>query len=272
MLKGGLSVQAPAALFKQSWRGLHGWILAWWRLLITCAALLVLLLSPSSYRTLTRMSLAQHLVQAAAPMLVGFCVLTAIFTVMLTHIVVVTAHSYGLSQLALQVVIRVLVLELIPMTAVGFVALRCTIPDGAELARWLRTAGAVPTHAQVQQLVLPRLAGALFAGALLAALASVLALVVAYLVRYGFSASGLVAYTRLFGQVFNPTVIFILVSKLILLCLTVSLIPLASALIDSRERPGTVAEVRTSAEMRALVRMAVVVLAIEVASLVGNYA
>lgn len=266
-----MSTLAP--FLNQSWHGLRGLLHAWWRLLITCAAMLVLLLSPSSYHRVSRATLSQHLYQAAAPMLVGFSLLTAIFTVMLTHIVVVTAHSYGLSQLALQVVIRVLVLELIPMMAAGFVALRCTIPDGAELARVLRGSGAapVPTTEQVQQLVLPRLVSGLFASALLAALSSVIALVVAYCVRYGFSTSGLFTYTRLFGQVFNATVILILVAKLVLLSLTVTLIPLASALID-RQRHQAAAPVRTSAEMRALVRMAVVVLAIEIASLVGNYA
>jgi len=53
---------------------------------------------------------------------------------------VVTALSYGLSRYALEMVIRVLVLELIPLTAALFVAMRCTIPNGSQLAH-LRLTG-----------------------------------------------------------------------------------------------------------------------------------
>ena len=47
--------------------------------------------------------------------------------------VVVTALSYGLSKYALEMVVRVLVLELIPLTSAIFVALRCAIPNAAEV-------------------------------------------------------------------------------------------------------------------------------------------
>ena len=83
---------------------------------------------------------------------------------------------------------------------------------------------------------------------------------------YGFALSGAAAYTRLFGQVFSPAVTLIFVLKTLFFCLAVSLIPMASALYGMSE-----ASVRTSAEMRGLVRMFAVILLIEVASLVGNY-
>ena len=43
-------------------------------------------------------------------------------------------HQLYLSRYALEMVIRVLVLELIPLTAALFVAMRCTIPNGTQLA------------------------------------------------------------------------------------------------------------------------------------------
>jgi phospholipid/cholesterol/gamma-HCH transport system permease protein len=94
----------------------------------------------------------------------------------------------------------------------------------------------------------------------------VVALMVAYVAVYGFALSGLAGYTRLFGQVFTPAVTLIFVLKTVFFCLAVSLIPMASALYGMRG-----ASVRTSAEMRGLVRMFAVLLLIEVASLVGNY-
>lgn len=246
------------------------WLLGWWRLLELGAVILVLTLSASSYRRANRPALARHIYLHTAPILAGFTVLCALVTVVLTRIVLVTALSYGLSQYALQLVIRVLVLELIPLTAALFVAVRCTIPDGAELSAMqatgqldsMRRQGQDPVHSAV----LPRVIGGLFAGVTLAALSSVVTLVVAYLASYGFTVSGLAAYTRLFGQVFSPAVSLIFVLKILFFCLAVSLIPMASALYDPHST-----RVRTSAEMRGLVRMFSVILLVEIASLVGNY-
>ena len=246
------------------------WLVEWWQLVHLGAVILVLTMSPSSYSFENRTVLARHIYVNTAPILLGFSVLCALVTVVLTRIVMVTALSYGLSQYALQVVIRVLVLELIPLTAALFVALRCTIPDGAELMAMqasgeldeLRRQGAEP----VRHEVLPRVVAGIMSGITLAALSCVVALVVAYIAVYGFRLSGLAGYTRLFGQVFTPAVTLIFVLKTLFFSLAVSLIPMASALCGMRG-----ASVRTSAEMRGLVRMFSVILLIEVASLVGNY-
>lgn len=257
----------------QSGRALQLWLAEWWRMVNLGAVILVLVLSPSSYSAANRPVLGRHIYMNTAPILLGFSVLCALVTVVITRIVMVTALSYGLSQYALQVVIRVLVLELIPLTAALFVAMRCTIPDGAELTAMqasgeldeLRAHGLDP----VRQEVLPRVVAGMFSGIMLAALSCVVALVVAYVAVFGFAAAGLNGYTRLFGQVFNSAVTLIFVLKTVLFSLAVSLIPMASALYGV---PGTsVATVRTSAEIRGLVRMFAVILLIEVASLVGNY-
>ena len=246
------------------------WFIEWWQLVHLGAVILVLTLSPSSYSRESRAVLGQHIYINTAPILLGFSLLCALVTVVITRIVLVTALSYGLSQYALQVVIRVLVLELIPLTAALFVALRCTIPDGAELTAMqasgeldeMRRQGVEPMRREV----LPRVVAGMFSGITLAALSCVVALMVAYVAVYGFAVSGLAGYTRLFGQVFSPAVTLIFVLKTVFFCLAVSLIPMASALYGMRD-----ASVRTSAEMRGLVRMFAVILLIEVASLVGNY-
>lgn len=258
-------------------RALHQALSEWWHLLLLGTTILVLALSPSSYSPRHRGQLSQQIYQNTAPILLGFSVVCALVTLVVTRIVVVTALSYGLSQYALQVVIRVLVLELIPLTAALFVALRCTIPDGAELTI-LHTRGAVDGDASqnlefLQGEVLSRALAGLFSGLTLAALSSVVVLVVAYLASYGFSLSGLAVYTRLFGQVFSPAVSLIFVLKALLFCLTVALIPMASAVFGMRNTPPLAqgVPVRTSAEMRGLVRMFALLLMIEVVSLVGNY-
>jgi len=114
--------------------------------------------------------------------------------------------------------------------------------------------------------VLPRVIACAFAVLMLAAVAGVVTLVLAYFTVHGFTIGGLERYTRTVGQVFTPAVTLIFTAKTLLLALAVSLIPVASALYDlPRSRT------RSSAELQALVRLFLVMLLIEAASLVGNY-
>lgn len=248
---------------------LLGWLASWWRVLYVGAQVLVLAVSPSSYSAANRLRLAQQLVQGTAPMLLGFTLLCALATLVVTRIVVVTAQSYGLSQYALQVVIRVLVLELIPLSAALFVALRTTIAGSAVLAD-LRLSGRYASRGDLlRDQAMPRVVAGVLASILLAALSCVVALVLAYLTVYGLTLSALPSYTRLFGQVFNPAVTLIFGLKTLFFSLAIALMPVASALHDRSTDPGR--SPRHGAELRALARMFGVILLIEIVSLVGNY-
>lgn len=246
------------------------WVTGWWRIVFFGASLLVLAMSPSSYVPETRRALVRHVYLDTAPILWWFTGLCALLTLIITRIVVVTALSYGLSQYALEMVIRVLVLELIPLTAALFVALRCTIPNGAALAQMrrsgefdaMRRSGADPVVTQA----LPRALAGIYATITLAALSCVVALVLAYLAVYGWTWAGVPAYTHVFGHVFNPSVSLIFVLKTLFFSLAVSFIPMASGLYDV-EGDGS----RESAALQGLVRMFAVLLVLEAASLAGNY-
>ena len=245
------------------------WLAGWWRIVFFGASLLVLAATPATWTRETRHSLLHHMYADTAPILVWFTTLAALLTVVITRIVVVTAQSYGLSQYALEMVIRVLVLELIPLTACLFVALRCTIPNGAALAA-MRRDGSFDALARsgrdpVATLAMPRALAGIYAAVTLAALSCVVALMLAYFAVYGFTAAGVPAYTHVFGRVFNPAVSLIFVLKTLLFALAVAIIPMASGLYDvdggSRE----------SAALQGLVRMFAVLLVLEAASLAGNY-
>lgn len=246
------------------------WLAGWWRILFFGASLVVLALTPASYSRETRAALVHHVYVDTAPILLWFTTLCALLTLIITRIVVVTAISYGLSQYALEMVIRVLVLELIPLTAALFVALRCTIPNGAALAAMRRSgdfdalarAGRDPVVTQA----LPRAAAGVYATITLAALSCVVALVLAYLAVYGFSLAGIPAYTRVFGHIFNPAVSLIFVLKTLFFSLAVAIIPMASGLYDLEAHAS-----RESAALQGLVRMFAVLLVLEAASLAGNY-
>ena len=82
----------------------------------------------------------------------------------------------------------------------------------------------------------------------------------------GVMRSGVAWSARLFGPVFSPAATLIFIMKSLFSSRAVSLIPTAPALYGMGG-----SSVRTSAEMRGLVRMFAVILLIEMASLVGNY-
>lgn len=251
-------------------RGLLGALAGWWLVLFTGAQLAVLAFSPSSYRAQAGAGVLREIERAAAPGLPGFTVLMALFNVVVIRIVVVTAFAYGLSQYALDAVVRVLVLELIPLAAALYVAVEYSIAGGSQLYKWrrdggpqrLRAAGGDPLAHEV----LPRVLGAMFAVLLLAALSCVISLVLTYVAVHGFTTAGVASFNRAVGHIFNPAVTLIFGLKTLLFAVAVSLLPVANALRDIEHRPS-----RTSVELQGLVQMLVLMLGIEIASLVGNY-
>ena len=251
-------------------RGLLRWVLGWWIVVFIGAQLAVLAFSPSSYRRESRGVVMRQLYYAAGPGLPGFTTLMALFNVVLILILVVTAFAYGLTQYALDAVVRVLILELIPLIAALFVAVEYTIPGGSELYKLrrsgeleaMRTRGVDPLSREV----LPRVLAGIFAVLLLALLSCLLSLLLAYVAVHGFTSAGLASYNHAVGNIFNPVVSMIFTMKTLAFAVAVSLLPVANALRDIPRRPS-----RTSVELQVLVQMFVLMLVIEIASLVGNY-
>lgn len=251
-------------------RAARDWLVGWWRVLLLGAEILVLALSPSSYRGANRTAIAYQLYLGTAPVLLWFTVLSSLISLVIIRIVIVTSVSYGLSQYAVEMLVRVLVLELIPLTAAVFVALYCALPFAADVAA-LRARGAFDELRRqgldpMQREVLPRALAALFAVLMLATVACVAAAVLAYVSIYGFTGSAFAGYTRVFGHVFSPAVSTIFALKSALFALAVAVVPVASVLHEETGRRS-----RASAELRSLVRLFVVLLLIEALSLAGNY-
>ena len=254
---------APAVLTRR----LAPWLLGWWQIVYFCAVIGVMALSPGSYGVNHRRAIARHVVLDTAPVLVWFTLLSSLLSLVIARIVVVTALNYGLTQYALEMVVRVLVVEIIPLTAALFVAVRCTLPHGEELAAMriggalerLRARGLDPLRHEV----LPRAVAGLFSVALLSVLAGMVALMLAYLATYGFTLWALDGYTRTVGRVFSPAGVVVFGLKTLLFSLAVVLVPMGSALHDATRS-------RISAEVRGLVRLFALVLLIEAASLAIN--
>ncbi|MDO5623418.1 MAG: ABC transporter permease [Pseudomonadota bacterium] len=251
-------------------RGVLRWCIGWWMVVFIGAQLMVLAFSPSSYRRESRAVALRQIYFAAGPGLPGFTVLMALFNVVLIRILVVTAFAYGLTQYALDAVVRVLVLELIPLIAALFVAVEYTIPGGSELYKLRRDGQFKALRAQgldpLSHEVLPRVLAGMFAVLLLAGLSCMLSLLLAYVAVHGFTLAGMASYNHAVGNIFNPVVSMIFGLKTVLFALAVALLPVANAMRDMPRRAS-----RTSVELQGLVQMFVLMLVIEIASLVGNY-
>lgn len=246
------------------------WLISWWRLLQFAALLVSRAFLPSTYRRDNWRSLSEQVVLASAENLVWFTMLTSLISVVIIRIVVVTSISYGLSRYALEMVVRVLVLELVPLTAALFVALRTTLPAGVEFAQ-LRAAGEQPSpYVALRTQFFPRAVAGIFAVWLLAAVSCVTTLILAYIMIYGFTPWALPGYTRVVGQIFNPGVAMILILKIVLFSLAVAVIPLASSYYTGTQNP-LLRRMGAAHGLADMVRMFSVILLVEAASLMGNY-
>jgi phospholipid/cholesterol/gamma-HCH transport system permease protein len=246
------------------------WLANWWQIVRLGTRLLALALSPTTYTAPYRRALMTQIVVGTVPSLAWFTVLSALLAFVIIRIVVVTSVSYGLSQYALEMVVRVLVLELIPLTAALFVAVRYALPSGAALSALRARDGFAALRRQgldpLVMEVVPRVLTGVFAVLTLAAINCLVSLVLAYLTVYGFTPWGFAAYTHTVGQVFSPAVSLIFALKTLCFSLAVSLIPMVSSLYDPPP-----ARAQSLPELQGLVRMFGVILAVEVASLLGNY-
>jgi phospholipid/cholesterol/gamma-HCH transport system permease protein len=244
-----------------------------WHILHLGALVLALGLTPSTYRAPWRRVLSLHVVRASLPLLAWFTLLSALLSVVVIRIVLVSAQSYGLSQVALEVVVRALVLELIPLAAAFAVALRVTVPMAGELAMARHQGRLSGDHAfggdELRGEIAPRALAGLFGVLLMAAVASAVALVLAYVMAHGLSPWALERFTRMVGHVFSPAVSVVFVLKVSAMALAVSVVPLGSAL-HGRYGEGSL-DALTGLELQGVVRMFVAMLLIELAALAGNY-
>lgn len=239
---------------------------SWWYTALFGASALVIALSPSTYSRANRAAIASHIYTSTWRVLPWFTVASALASLVLIRIVVVTALSYGLSQYALEMMVRVLVLELIPLTAALFVALRAGLAFNAGAMPAVAQTGRSMDAAGFRDGVVPEVIASAFSVLSLAMVNSAIVLVLAYLNVYGLSPWGLVDYTRTVGRVFDPVVTIGFAMKTILFGLAVSVIPMA-ALVELSRRGGSL----SSTMQPGAIRLFFILLLIEAGSLAVKY-
>jgi len=244
---------------------------SWWYLVHLGAIALVMAASPSMWRRERVHATALHIHTSTWQVLPWFTLASCLVSLVIIRIVLVTAKSYGLSGIALEMVVRVLVLELIPLTAALFVALRASMAFDAS-ALGLARAGLSPRAAsreaqsRLRRDLVPQLIANAVAVLSMAMVTSIVVLLLAYVNVYGLSPWGLSDYTRTVGRVFTPLVLAGFVFKTVLFGLAVALIPTAAILELQRYPRRLVSTVQPGA-----LRLLFVLIVIEAASLALKY-
>jgi phospholipid/cholesterol/gamma-HCH transport system permease protein len=242
------------------------WAASWWRMLLLGAIALVLAFSPSTYTREHRIATSRQIYLGAWQVLPWFTALSALVSLVIIRIVLVTALSYGLSHFALEMVVRVLVLELIPLSAALFVALRAGLAFNSAALEPLAADKSPDATWRLRRDLVAEVSGNAFAVLTLAVVSSVLVLALAYVNVYGLSPWGLYDYTRTVGRVFDPTVTIGFALKTVLFGFAVAVIP-AAAIVEI-QRFGY--DKRSTMQPGA-VRLLFVLLVIEAASLAVKY-
>jgi phospholipid/cholesterol/gamma-HCH transport system permease protein len=249
-------------------------LLATWRIwrdtVLFAARAVITAATPSSYNSATRTVVMKQIYFTAWQILPGFMLFAALLSFVLIQIVVTTAASFGLSDYALEVTMRILVLELLPLITALFVALRSSSAINTEVAL-MKINGEIEAleSASVDTMRLefmPRVVGGMISVLALTAFTSVLALILAYLAVYGWQTWSLPDFSRVMGQVFDTSVLVGIFLKSIAFGLAVTVIPVAEGLATPRKLFMAPISV-----LRGMVRLFFVLMLIEVASLAIKY-
>lgn len=251
-------------------RRLRCTVASWWYMVHLGAVALIVAFSPSTYRGDERGSVSRYIHTSIWQVLPWFTALSLLVSLVLIRIVIVTAVSYGLSQYALEMMVRVLVLELIPLSAALFVALRAGLSFHVQRSALMAQPGLARSrkidleHARHD--LVPQVIANVFSVMSLAIVSSIIVLVLAYINVYGFTPWGLPSYTRTVGHVFDPIVTTGFALKTIFFGLAVAVIPVAAQL-EARQYNSAEPSPMPPGTMRLLW----VLLLIELASLAVKY-
>jgi len=211
---------------------LNAWVRAF-RFAITAIAGV---LSPSTYNRATRLIVQKQIYFTAWQILPGFAAFAALFSILIIEIVSTTARTYGLYEYALELIVRILVLEILPLLTALFIALRTGAAINTEIALMkiqneldaLQRMGIDPLRLEL----LPRVIGGTISVLALTAVNIVIALWLTHLLMIDFHPWSLTPsdYTRMIGRVLDIPALVVLWLKTLAFGFAVTVIPIAEGL------------------------------------------
>lgn len=246
------------------------WLRGWNTLARFGAGAVVEAMTPSFYNSATRSVVQKQIYFTAWQILPGYGLFAALLSYVIIQIVVSKARDFGLSDYALEMTMRVLVMELLPLVTALFVALRSGAAINTEVAlmhihneiKALREAGVDPMRFEF----VPRVIGGMISVVSLICMSSLVAMVLAYLVVYGWQASNFFDFTRVIAKVFVPSAMITLILKGLAFGLAVTVIPITAGLAAPQKLFFAPISV-----LQGMVRLFFVLMIIEVASLALQY-
>ncbi|KAF0100399.1 MAG: ABC-type transport system permease [bacterium] len=226
--------------------------------------------APSAYNSATRDVVMKQIYFTAWQILPLFTLFAALLSYMLIQIVVSTAAQFGYSEYALELSVRMLVLEILPLLTALFVALRSSSAINTEVAL-MKIQGEIEAleDAGVDTLRLefmPRVIGGVVSVLALVTVSSALTLVLAYVAVYGPQPWSLPDFSRVMAKVFDAQIMLGLLLKTLAFGLAVTVIPVAEGLATPRKLFMAPVSV-----LRGMVRLFFVLMLIEMLSLAYKY-
>lgn len=252
-------------------RQVDAWLQRWPTLRFAAVAL-VKALSPSTYHGAAREVIQKQVYFTAWEILPGFVPVVALLGVVIIQIVGVNAREFGLHDYTLELVLRILVLELLPLMTALLVAVRTGAAINTEVAlmkinnelKALELVGVDPMHFEL----LPRVIGGTIAVLALTAISIVITLGLAHLLIVDFQPWNLPPgeFSRVIGKVFSIPVLLVLWGKTLAFGFAVTVIPIASGLATPERMAYAPVSVR-----RGMVKLFFLLLLIEVGALALIY-
>lgn len=233
-------------------------------------AALAAAMTPSIYRVAIRGITKRQIYYTAIDVLPWFVAVGGAFLWVLMAVLLGFARGQGFGQLGLELILRVVPLEVIPFGTALFVALRSGAAISAEIAlrrsrRELEQLEADGGDA-MRDVFIPRIVACGFSVMALTAIANALSFVLAYVAMFGTAPDGFDEFTLAVGHVFTLPMVVGLVVKCALFGVLVAVVPIASAIAT---RPGE--DQVPAAVVRCLVRLFVSIGLLQVLSLVSKY-
>ncbi len=247
------------------------WFTAWGHAGRFALAAAAAALSRETYSAETRVVAARQIYFTAWQLLAGFTIFSAVLSLVVIQITVNAARAYGLADYALELVYRVLILELLPFGTALIVALRSGSAMTTEVALMHATGELEEMRARnidpLKREFVPRVVACALSVASLTVISCTIALLIAYIAMYGVSPWGFEEYTREVGNVFSMPVLAGFFLKSMTFGVLVAAIPIAAGLEAS-------ASLRSApiAVMGAMVRLILALAVIEIISLAVKYA
>jgi phospholipid/cholesterol/gamma-HCH transport system permease protein len=217
-------------------QGFFDWWNGWVRILRFATIALAGVLSPSTYNRATWRVMQMQIYFSAWQILPGFTAFAALFSFLIIEIVGVTARKYGLYNYALELLMRIHVVEILPLITALFVAVRTGAAINTEVALMriqneleaLQRMGIDPLRLEL----LPRVLGGTVSVLALTAVNIVVALWLTHLVLIDLHPWTLTDgdFTRLIGKVLDPPALIVLGMKTLVFGFAVTVIPISEAL------------------------------------------